>query len=125
MGVAKKGKRIITVGGRAFLWFLADDDSGVWLGNDSELTIISADKHFLVKYPINQKCRYNHIIVVGHEFTGNGEWGKCYQRVMCPTFAEGGIVTPSVVRQIIDWSLQPKKIVFVNYDGEHLVPAKV
>jgi len=50
MGIAKKGRRKLTVAGRLFIWYVAEDDDSA----DLVLTVASEDKSFIVKYHLGQ-----------------------------------------------------------------------
>ena len=120
MGVAKKGKRKITVDGRVYYWYVAQDEESLWLDTWFTLTILSEDKHFLIKYPVNQQGQHNLLIVLGKEFGGQGKWGFNWQRVKCPKWEVDNIITPGSVKNIIQWSLSDKPIVLLSYVGNEL-----
>ncbi|MEM9776758.1 MAG: hypothetical protein AAF902_19415 [Chloroflexota bacterium] len=120
MAVAKKNRRKIVVDGRDFYWNVTEDEDEYYGG--FILTIVSDDKHFLVRYPLNQpqnqlKFRANYIVVEGRDFYGNGNFGGSWQRVVCPIFDETEAVTPSTVREIILWSLTDKENTFAEWPG--------
>ena len=117
MGIAKKGKRKIVVDEVDYYWYISDDPDGHATGTIYSLTVISDDKKFLVKYPINQNHGENHLIVLGKRFGGKGEWGNNWQRLICPKIEVGEKVLPSSVEKLIKWSISDKPTIFVNWQG--------
>ena len=119
MTVAKKGKRKIVVNEREFFWYVAEDLYEIPGGYT--LFIVSEDKHFLVRYPLNQpENRSNYLIVERKEFGGNGRFGGPWQRVVCPSFDKTDSVTPAIIREIILWSLSEKKNIFIDWRGNQI-----
>lgn len=118
MGISKKGKRKIIVNDAEYYWYVTFDYDILELGTDKLLTIISEDKKFLIKYPINQSCSgQNLIVVLGKIFGGKGKWGSSWQRLICQKWEIEGKISPFSVEQIIKWSLKDKKIQLVDYKG--------
>ena len=126
MGVAKKGKRTITVHDRVFLWYVGEDldDFPPTIGQNDlwALNILSEDKKFIVRYHIGQVDESTrHITVLGTEFSGakhNGKW----RRFKCPAWCQEGSAQPRDVRKIIEWCLSPdKSLIEVDYKGRPLV----
>ncbi|SHK27704.1 hypothetical protein SAMN02745181_3551 [Rubritalea squalenifaciens DSM 18772] len=108
MGVAKKYRRKITVGGRKFLWHVTedlDDFPTTVDGNLHALNIISQDKKFIVRFHLHQGIsEQRHLTVIGAEFGDSLETG-CWRRFLCPDWCPDGVITPSIVRSVIEWSL--------------------
>ncbi|MEM9081426.1 MAG: hypothetical protein AAGC74_12120 [Verrucomicrobiota bacterium] len=123
MGVATKNRRKITVGDREFLRYVAEDidDSPPTVdGNLHALNILSADKQFIVRYHLNQTdSERRHITVIGAEFGGSHEPG-CWRRFLSPGWCQEGVVTPSIVRQIIEWCLDSSPRTAVDYAGPQI-----
>lgn len=117
LAVAKKHKRKIVIDGQLYFWSVREDFEHIDVGTDKTLTIVSDDKKFLVKYPLDQKGWQNFIVVLGGQFGGGGEFGGCWKRVICPKWETTEAITPKTVRDVIVWSLSHKANVFVDYMG--------
>jgi hypothetical protein len=125
MGISKKGLRKIIRNNREFYWCVKydnDDDDRLYL------VIKSDDKKFIVSYMLGQKDKNRafspinpFIIVKGKEFKGLSNLGGYWERFLVPEW-ENEIVTPSLVAEIIDWSLKEESIICVNYQGDILSP---
>src|SRR6266508_2135248 len=88
MGVAKKGRRKITVNGRSFVWFITDrQEVGFYRLPECRVLllfllvhILSEDKKFNVTYALGQENlpepSLPHLFVLGHEFPGLSKPGK-------------------------------------------------
>jgi hypothetical protein len=126
MAIATKGKRKITVDGTEYYWTIVTDGESINLGSTHSLRIISADKTFIVHYPLWQvideldnPARYNLIVVIGRSFGGPGKFGGCYQRVKCPTFeAQNQAITPKIVAALIQWAMTDQDHHFLDYRGQ-------
>ena len=117
MAVKTKGRRKIVVADRPFVWYVGDDRDS----NDHILHVVSHDKAFSVNYHLEQPEQIRHLAVVGREFPGLADAGRCWKRVLCPRFEEGGAVTPSGVRRLIEWCLTAEReLVEVDYRGQPL-----
>ena len=104
MGVAKKYRRKIEIEGRCFLWYVKEDLD--WLTHNGcpvALSIISEDKHFIISYGIGQAELYRHLVSLGREFPKISQPKTGYQRVRCPQWEQDGMITPEIVRQLIEW----------------------
>ncbi len=115
--MAKKSKRKIVIESRDFFWYVAEDDDALWLDARNTLTIVSNDKKYLVKYPIQQQGDTNLLVVVGSEFGGDEEWGGTWKRIACPCWETDHVITPKIVSEIIHWSMGDKEIIWVDYLG--------
>lgn len=101
VGVRKKGRRRIRVGTREFVWFVAENDDGPGL----VLTVVSEDKHMILRYGLGQPPGEEYLLVLGRDFAGASTGGP-WRRFQCPRWEEaGGRVTPAAVRAIIEWAL--------------------
>lgn len=100
MGVRKKRRNKLSVNGREYVWYVADDDST----GGHLLHVLSEDKHFNVQYGIRQPDDQRFITVVGNEFSGIATSG-CWRRFRCPEWENDGVITPKSVRSLIDWAL--------------------
>jgi hypothetical protein len=100
MGARKKGRHKLDVEGRSFQWFVKqDEDSAAFL-----LHVISDDKRFIVQYKLAQQERQRYLTVIGKEFGRVSGTGHCWRRFCCPAWENGGVITPSSVRKLNDWS---------------------
>lgn len=113
MAISTKRRRKIEVNGRSFVWWVAPDDDSP----DVLLRVCSSDKHFLVHYALGQQDARRHLAVLGPEFPPLQDAGGCWIRVRTPAWGDA-IVTPSLVRRIIEWGLDPaKEVVRVSWLG--------
>jgi hypothetical protein len=102
MGVRKKGRHKLDVEGRAFLWYVKQDcDSDAYI-----LHVLSDDKRFVVLYKLQQQEPNRYLTVLGKEFGRVRGTGNCWRRFHCPAWENDGVITPSSVRRLIDWSQQ-------------------
>ena len=121
MGVSRIGKRNIAVGGIDYFWYVADDFEVIDAGTDKSLTVVSGDKRFLVRCPVNQKGNgENYLIVIGKVFGGNGEWGHGRQRVVSPRWEVAGSITPVSVERLVRWASSEKENVFLDARGNRV-----
>lgn len=116
MGVNRKGKRKIILNDRVFYWCVEVDieDGGI-----VKLYIILEDKKFIVRYSVGQSKRGKQpfIEIQGKEFEGLNDVGKVLQRVITPRW-DDEIITPGLVREIIEWCFSPKnEVTFVDWQG--------
>lgn len=119
MAVKTRGRRNIIVGERQFAWYVGDDRDSA----DHVLHVVSHDKAFNVNYHLDQPEPTRHLAIVGREFPGLADAGGCWKRVLSPRFEEGGAVTPSGVRRLIEWCLTAEReLVEVDYRG-HPIPS--
>lgn len=110
MAITTRRKRKIQIGERGFVWWIAPDSDSMYL----LLRICSTDKRFLVHYVLGQADDCRHIIVIGHEFPPLKDAGGNWSRVGTPLWSDA-VVTPGLVRQIIEWSLDAsKEVIWVN-----------
>lgn len=117
MAVRKKGRRKLTVGDRRFVWWVGESEPDCWIGE--ALTVASEDGQFFVRYYLGQRSVRRFLVIQGREFAGLPDAGGCWIRVQCPEWDAGGIVRPSDVRRLIDWSLSADSPrVRVSYRGD-------
>ncbi|WP_089548940.1 hypothetical protein [Paenibacillus sp. SSG-1] len=87
------------------------------------LNIVSEDKKFIVLYHVAQadNDKISHIVVKGMEFVGLENYPqKGWVRIQTPIW-DDRIVTPSLVRTIVEWCLLPKdRLAFVDWEGNLL-----
>jgi hypothetical protein len=115
MAIARKNRRPIEVHDREFLWWVYEDDEAAAA---MTLAVASADKNFLVRYQLHQSDDARYLTVLGREFPGLPDSRESWTRVRCPMFASGEAVTPSDVRQLIEWCLHtPRTLVRVDPMG--------
>ena len=85
------------------------------------LAVASADKTFLVRYPIHQPDDTRYLTVLGREFPGLPDKRPSWARVRCPTLTSGEAVRPSDVRRLIEWCLQgQRELIQVDWMGREL-----
>ena len=115
MAIARKYRRPITVRAREFLWWVYEDleEAGAMT-----LAVASADKRFLIRYAIHQPDDSRYLTVLGEEFPGLPCERESWTRLRCPAFSTGDGVTPSAVRQVIEWCLHAQRdLVHVDWEG--------
>jgi hypothetical protein len=117
MGVNTKGKRKLVHRGMSYFWYVKEDDEDF---GRIKLFIVSEDKRFIVSYEVGQSKqeRIPFIVVMGLEFGGleNGVRSG-WVRVQTPLW-DDEVMTPGLVKTIIDWSLMDKKhLIFVDWNG--------
>ena len=110
MGVAKKGRREITVADKSYIWYIAlDPDTPYYV-----LNIASFDKALIISCPIKTKTAY--IISKGNIFQNkktNGKWN----RYLLP-FNVPDIITPKFVSELIFWATQSGKAKETKWNGK-------
>ena len=109
MGVAKKGRRKITVANKSYIWYIAlDPDTPYYV-----LNISSFDKALIISCPIKTKTSY--IISKGYIFQNkktNGKWN----RYLLP-FDVPETITPKFVSDIIFLATQTEKTKEIKWNG--------
>jgi hypothetical protein len=104
MGVRKSGRRPIEVLGRTFVWYVCEDSDSC----DLVLHVSSEDKAFLVNYHLSQPDE-PYLIVLGRDFPGVPDVGGVWRRFRCARWEDDGVVTPAVVRRLVEWCLSSDK----------------
>jgi hypothetical protein len=121
MAIARKNRRSIEVEGREFLWWVYEELEELAA---MTLAVASADKSFLVRYPLHQPDDNRHLTVLGREFPGLLEDRGSWARVRCPALTSGEVVKPSDARCLIEWCLHSEReLVQVDWKGRDLVKA--
>ena len=100
MAVAAKNRRSIEVGGQSYLWWVAEDEEAY---GAFTLTVVSQDKHLLVKYQLIQPDETRHLVVLGRSFRQRTDCGGPWRRFRCPAFGADDMVTPRDVARLIEW----------------------
>ncbi|WP_141505217.1 hypothetical protein [Paenibacillus luteus] len=117
MGVNPKGKRKLEFSGRIYYWNVEQDAEDYGRIN---LSIVSEDKKLIVSYHVGQSNNDTRpfIVVKGIEFGGlENHSRKGWVRIQTPIWNDN-IVTPSLVRTIIEWCLFRKdQLTFVDWEG--------
>lgn len=93
------------VEGRRFLWHVVSKSEQGWANPWGcwYLIIVSEDKAFNVGYALFQKGETHRLKVLNSEFPRLLEIAnKPWREISCPNWAQS-IITPSIVRSIIDW----------------------
>ena len=118
MGISTKGKRKITVFGQRYIWFV-DGESDYSYGSHSIVVqVVSCDRKFIASYQLMQPDNARFVIIKGNEFSGV-ETGHSWKRFLCPKWESNFIVTPKVVRSLIEWCLdENKQLIEVVWKGE-------
>ena len=120
MGVLKKHRRVITVGGQKFLWYVINSDRDYWMRvelNDWEtafLHIVSDDKSLVLTIPVSAPKPY--AVSKGRIFQGKQTSGR-WERYFLP-FELPKIITPRIVAQIIEWAAGDGSDVSQSYGGD-------
>ena len=121
MAVRKKGRRRLVVGDRLFVWWIGECEPYADCRLGRALTVASEDGRFFVRYYLDQQPEHRFLVVQGREFASLADAGGCWIRVQCPDWCSGGVVRPSDVRSLIDWSLSTySPRVRMDYRGELL-----
>jgi hypothetical protein len=121
MGISRKRKRRIVVGGQEYLWYVAEDDEHPFLPCSPSITVATADRQFLVRFPLGQPADYAHLVVLGPRFRSASGLGGPWRRFRCPRFDEGTAVTPSMVEALIAWcETDAAPLCEVDWRGESL-----
>lgn len=118
MAIAGKNRRKITISDQHYIWFVRDDGEYSGIGSIATLHVIANDKNLVVAYPIHQIGAHNLIALktlkVGEHTIADG----ICRHVECPGWEADKPITPGIVRKLIQWCLQDKEHVDVNYLGE-------
>jgi hypothetical protein len=99
MSISAKGRRPIQVDGIAYVWWVAPDDDMLAM----TLSVVSDDKHFLVKYALEQSDLHRFVVVLGREFRDVADCGGRWRRFRCPRFGASDMVTPGDVAALVRW----------------------
>lgn len=96
MPISKKQKRTITVDGKTYLWWVFDEvDQTEFDG--MQIKLIAEDQSHYLKYGLEQSDD-NRRVVIGLQNAG------VLIQLECPKFEdEQGIITPSGIRELIEW----------------------
>lgn len=117
MGINSKGRRKIKYSGKEYYWNVQEDAEDYGRIN---LSIVSEDKKLIVSYNVAQSNhdKSPHIVIKGTEFVGlENHYRQGWTRVQTPIW-DDRIITPGLVRTIIEWCLLPKEeLIFVDWDG--------
>ena len=118
MAVSKKGRRTIAVNGQQYIWFVRDDGEYSGIGSVATLHIIANDKKLVALYPIHQTGTHNLIALKSVHIGERTIVDGICQHVECPGWETDKPITPGIVRKVIQWCLQDREHVHVNYLGE-------
>ncbi|UKS27506.1 hypothetical protein LOZ80_00700 [Paenibacillus sp. HWE-109] len=117
MGVNSEGRRKLEYSGQRYYWNVQEDDEDYGRIN---LNIVSEDKKLIVSYHVAQSDhdKIPHIVIQGKEFGGlENHYRQGWVRVQTPIW-DDRIITPRLVRTIIEWCLLPKdQLIFVDWEG--------
>ena len=96
MAINKKGKRKITVNGKAYLWWMLDEYSQTAF-DGLQVKIITEDLHLFFQYGLAQFPEKRFLVLGIHD--------KMAVHIYCPQFEnEEGILLPSGISELIKWS---------------------
>lgn len=119
MALAKKGKRKIVFNQEEYYWWVEDNFDGS-NGHQVEVTVATDDKQFLVKYYLDQRENF-FVTVLGPKFSVDIVTGECWKRFASPKFGESKLFTPKNVSELLEWCLDPKKVLIeVDFKGDRL-----
>lgn len=118
MGVNKKGRRKMVCNDRIFYWYVKSDDEDF---GRIKLNIVSDDKKCIVGYEVGQSKnpKMPYIVIQGREFEGLDRSGwQGWARVQTPIW-EDTIITPGLVKTIIEWCFHKKeRLIVVDWNGD-------
>jgi hypothetical protein len=118
MGIATKYRRKININGRIFIWYVRENLEDI---GRLSLNVVSADKHFIVTYRLDQTDDVRHLEIKGKEFPGLLDAGHCWKRILCPQWETNSIITPNSVRALIDWCLNSDRpLILVDWEGNRI-----
>ena len=113
IAISGKNRRTIFVSGTKYIWYVRNEEDGIFVGAPLALTIISEDKRLHITLPIGQTGSHPFVVLKG---TGlKGAW----KRVACPSWmVDGVIITPKNVRKILLWFQSEPDFHYVDYLGQ-------
>jgi hypothetical protein len=96
MAARTRGRRRLTVAGRDFLWYVADDPDA----RGPVLRLFAADKTLAVTYFLERAWNYP-----GHPFLVVRERGVRVATPESPAWPGRSVATPAFVREVAEWVL--------------------
>ncbi|MDE5944857.1 MAG: hypothetical protein K2G93_04650 [Rikenella sp.] len=112
MGIRSKDRRKIVFDHRAYRWYVAPDCDGPY----DTLHILSEDKRFILHCPLHPGLPY--VMVRGTVFQGAEKRGVA-DRYRLP-FPVPEVVTPRFVATLLEWALNDRGAVRVEWDGDEI-----
>jgi hypothetical protein len=100
VAISAKNRRRIEVDGASYVWWVVSDEEAC---GAVVLTVVSDDKHLLVKYQLVQSADVRHVTVLGRDFRDRTDCGGRWRRFRCPAFGTFEIVTPKDVAAFVRW----------------------
>jgi hypothetical protein len=100
MAISARSRRRIEVDEGSYLWWVAEHEDAC---GTPVLTVVSEDKHFLVKYQLLQSDDVRHVVVLGRDFRKRTDCGGRWRRFRCPAFGTLETVTPKGVAALVRW----------------------
>ena len=100
MAIAKKHRRKLDHEGRAYVWFVKEDDDC----GSSVLYIENETKTLKVQYVLGQTDEDCALSVTGSAFVRTDPTST-WRRFRCPRFDSHGVITPKGVVAIVQWCL--------------------
>ena len=123
MAISKKGRRLITVDGERYLWWVKTEDDHPVLAGHPVVTAASEDGALLVQYHLEQTDQTRYLTVIGRRFRDGYQYIGRHRRFRCPRFEEDRSVTPSLVAHLLRWCGDTDDVlVEVDYRGAELEP---
>lgn len=102
MTISAKGKRRLTVGGREFLWWVAEDEE--WQ-HALSVRLLSVDGRVSLKMALDAQPD-NYVVTLGSEFRGREMVQGQHQRLLYPREASAGPMTPGEVARLAAWATE-------------------
>ena len=106
MGVRTKGRRMITVDDREYIWYVSPDDESAY----DLLNIVSEDKSYVLTCPLKTEIPY--LISKGKLFQDEKTDGR-WNRFELP-FDIPETITPAFVAKVIAWATQKGEAVLLK-----------
>lgn len=121
MAVSRKGKRLISVDGREYLWWVSEDSEPPYVPSVMRsLRLCDSGGELFVEYHLGQPAELCHVVVHGRRFRSVAGCGGPQRRFRAPVVAPGISVTPAEVAAFIRWLEAPGLPLEVDYYGRPL-----
>ena len=104
MTISEKRRRRLTVDGRDFLWWIADDEDNLYRPS---IVLVSTDQRIYVKYGLQRGDVEPTIRSVGAELHGNSMQQGMHSVAPAPQLDESQGITPRQVAELARFVLRP------------------